>query len=301
MRASLDPFYFLVTAIAGWISHHQQEVIAYLMEENRVLREQIGNQRLRFTDDQRRRLAAKAKKLWRKTLDQVATIAAPETLLRWHGKLIAQNDAPSACRTPGRPSIDHEIAALVVRMAEENRCWGYRRIQGALANLGHDLAHNTIRNILKKHGIEPSPKRARNTTWREFFQRHWEQIVANDFFAMGPSTESHWASLVLLCFMKLSAGRVDKLETSRRTAGLSMITIVCKMMDDMERWCSGERGLKAGEHSGIRHHRYRNEPGIGNIENGVIVPFAVPDQKVNRLKRRQPRDRLLEYKEREAA
>src|SRR5215475_11974578 len=182
---------------------HQQEVIAYLVEENGVLGEQVGNRRLKLNDDQRRQLAATAKKLGRKTLDQVATIAAPETLLRWHGKLIAQNDAPSACRTPGRPSIDHEIAALVVRMAEENRCWGYRRIQGALANLGHDLAHNTIWNILKKHGIEPSPKRARNTTWREFFQRRWEQIVANDFFAMGPSKEAHLASLVLLCFLKL--------------------------------------------------------------------------------------------------
>src|SRR5882762_7372610 len=64
-------------------------------------------------------------------------------------------------------------------MAEENRSWGYRRIQGALANLGHDLAHNTIRNILKRHGIEPSPERARKTTWKEFLQRHWHQIVGH--------------------------------------------------------------------------------------------------------------------------
>ena len=91
MRASLDPFSFLVRAIAGWMSRHQQEVIAYLVEENRVLREQIGNQRLKFNDDQRRRLAAKAKKLGRKTLEQVATIATPETLLTWHRKLIVQN------------------------------------------------------------------------------------------------------------------------------------------------------------------------------------------------------------------
>ena len=122
MRASLDPFYFLVTAIAGWMSHHQQEVIAYLMEENRVLREQIGNQRLRFTDDQRRRLAAKTKELGRKTLDQVATIAAPETLLRWHGKLIAKNNSPSVCKTPGRPSTDQEISALVCPHGSGESC-----------------------------------------------------------------------------------------------------------------------------------------------------------------------------------
>src|SRR5262252_2208896 len=116
MKSFVDPLSFVLTAIAGWMRRHQEEVIAYLVEENRVLREQIGDQRLNFNDDQRRRLAAKAKKLGRKTLDQVATIAALETLLRWHQKLIAQNDAPSACRTPGRFSIDHEIAALVVRM-----------------------------------------------------------------------------------------------------------------------------------------------------------------------------------------
>jgi hypothetical protein len=196
---------------------HQQEVIAYLVEENRVLREQMGNRRLKLNDEQRRRLAAKAKKLGRKTLGQVATIAAPETLLKWHGKLIAKNDAASACPTPGRPSIDQEIVALVVRMAQENRYWGYRRIQGALANLGHDLAHNTIRNILKKHGIEPSPERARKTTWREFLQRHWEQIVASDFFAMAPSKGSRLASLVILCFIKLSARRLDRVGTSSQT------------------------------------------------------------------------------------
>ena len=147
---SVDPFSFVLVTVAGWMSRHQQEVISYLIEENRVLREQMGNRRLKFNDDQRRRLAAKAKKLGRKMLGQVATIAAPQTLLTWHRKLIAENRAGSPCRTPGRHPTRKEIAALAVRMAEENRSWGYRRIQGALSNLGHDLAHNTVRNILKR-------------------------------------------------------------------------------------------------------------------------------------------------------
>src|SRR5882762_629267 len=87
---SMDPFSFVVVTVAGWMSRHQQEVISYLIEENRVLREQMGNRRLKFNDDQRRRLAAKAKKLGRKMLGQVATIAAPETLLTWHRKLICR-------------------------------------------------------------------------------------------------------------------------------------------------------------------------------------------------------------------
>ena len=150
MRISVDPFSFVVVAVAGWMSRHQQEVISYLIEENRVLREQMGNRRLKFNDDQRRRLAAKAKKLGRKTLGQVATIAAPETLLTWYRTLIGGNQAGKVRRSPGRPPTRREIAALAVRMAEENHSWGYRRIQGALTNLGHDLAHNTVRNILKK-------------------------------------------------------------------------------------------------------------------------------------------------------
>src|SRR5438876_12306287 len=90
MRTAIDPFSFLVTSIAGWMNEHQHHVIDYLMEENRVLREQIGNRRLRFSDDQRRRLAAKARKVGRKILAQVATIVTPETLLAWHRKLIAK-------------------------------------------------------------------------------------------------------------------------------------------------------------------------------------------------------------------
>jgi len=105
MRARLDPFSFLVVAVAGWLNQRQQQVIEYLVEENRVLREQIGRHRLRFTDNQRRRLGAKAKKLGRKVLAQVATVVTPETLLAWHRKLIAEKYDGSAFRTPGRPLI----------------------------------------------------------------------------------------------------------------------------------------------------------------------------------------------------
>jgi putative transposase len=125
----LDPFQFVVIAVAGWMNQHQQQVVEYLLEENRVLREQIGSRRMRFNDDQRRRFAVKAKRLGRKLLARVATIVTPETLLAWHWKLIAEKYDGSASRTPGRPRTVAEVEALVVRMAEENRDWGYRRIQ----------------------------------------------------------------------------------------------------------------------------------------------------------------------------
>ena len=143
MRRTFDPFRLLVVSIAGWLNQQQRDAIDYLREENRVLREQLGNKRLRLNDDQRRRLAAKAKMLGRRILREVATIVTPETLLAWHRKLIAQKYDGTGKRGPGRPRTGGEIEALVVRMAEENRDWGYRRIQGALSNLGHELARRS--------------------------------------------------------------------------------------------------------------------------------------------------------------
>src|SRR5215831_12484514 len=119
MRTGLDPFSFLVVSIAGWMNQRQRHVIEFLIEENRVLREQIGNRRMRFSDAQRGRLAVKAKRLGRKILAEVATIVTPETLLAWHRRLIAKKYDGSANRNPGRPRTLARISDLVIRMAEE--------------------------------------------------------------------------------------------------------------------------------------------------------------------------------------
>ena len=90
MPRVLDPIQFVLIALAGWMNQRQLKMIEYLREENRVLREQLGDRRVRFNDDQRRRLAAKAKGLGRRHLAELATLVAPDTLLAWHRKLIAQ-------------------------------------------------------------------------------------------------------------------------------------------------------------------------------------------------------------------
>lgn len=130
------------------MNQQQQFAIDYLREKNRVLKEQLGcRRRLRLNHDQRRRLAAKAKRLGRRVLAEIASIVTPETLLAWHRKLIAQKYDGAAQRGPGRPRTAGEIETLIVRMAEENRDWGYRRILGALSNLGHRIARGTVANI----------------------------------------------------------------------------------------------------------------------------------------------------------
>lgn len=129
MRQALGPFRLLLISLAGWLNQHQQDVIDYLQKENRVLREQLRGKRLRFNGDQRRRLAVRAKKLVRRTLQEPTTIVRPTTLMAWHRGLIAQKYDGSRKRGPGRPCTSDEIQRQVVRMATENRGWGYRRIQ----------------------------------------------------------------------------------------------------------------------------------------------------------------------------
>ena len=157
MRADLSPLQMLLVTLAGWVNRHQQRVIEYLVEEHRVLKEQVKGRRLRLTDAQRRGLAAKGRRLGPRGLRQVATIVTPDTILRWHRQLIARKWTSEPKLQAGRPGIMHEISSLIVRMATENPAWGYTRIQGALKHLGHGVARSTIATVLKNHGLSPAP------------------------------------------------------------------------------------------------------------------------------------------------
>ena len=175
---------FLVFTAAGWLNRHQEDLIDYLREENRVLREQLGGRPLPLTDAQRRRLAVRGQTLGRRVLTQVAGIVTPDTILRWYRRLIAQKYDGSARRRRGRPSTPQAIAELVVRMAVENPRWGYTRIRGALANLGREIGRNTVKRILCDHGIAPAPERSQRTPWKTFLQAHWEGLAAADLFTV---------------------------------------------------------------------------------------------------------------------
>src|SRR5262245_43321070 len=185
----------LIAMVAGWLQRHQQQVVTYLHEENRVLKAQLGGHRLRLTDTERRRLAALAHPLGRKRLKEIATIVTPDALLRWYKHLIAQKFDGSRHRQKlGRPRVTEEIEQLVICMAEENRTWGYRRNQGALANLGHRIDAITVRNILRRHHLEPAPQRRKaGMSWAQFLKLHWEVLAATDFFTVEVAT---WHGLV---------------------------------------------------------------------------------------------------------
>jgi transposase InsO family protein len=142
-------------------------------------------------------------------LAEVATIVKPETILAWHRTLVAQKfDRSQQRKTPGRPTIDQELEALVVRMARENRSWGYDRIVGALANLGHRVSDQTVGNILKRHGIPPEPERQTTTTWKEFIRTHMDVLVATDFFTAEVWTLGGLVTYYVLFFIHLESRKV---------------------------------------------------------------------------------------------
>ena len=195
----------LLVALAGWVNRRQLEVIAYLREENRVLKEHLGGRRLHFTDPQRRRLAATGHCLGRRTFADVATLVTPDTILRWHRRLIARKWT-TLRRRVGRPGVRREIRSLTVRMARENPTWGYRWIQGALKNLGHRVARSTIATHPARRGIGPVPERP--TSWRTFLAAHWGAIAAADFFTTEVWTVRGLVTYYTLFVIDLASRRV---------------------------------------------------------------------------------------------
>jgi putative transposase len=175
---------FLLMIVSGWVHRHQLLVIEFLQAENRLLKERLRGKRIRFTDAERALLARKAKAVGRKALLELDTIASPDTLLRWHRRLVAQKWTFAERRAAGRSGIMRHISELIVRMAQENPRWGYTRIQGALANLSHKVGRGTIANVLKRNGIEPSPERSRRTPWSTFLKAHWKVLAASDFLTV---------------------------------------------------------------------------------------------------------------------
>jgi transposase InsO family protein len=232
----------LLATFAGWLGRHQASVIAYLIEENRVLKEQLesSGKRLQFTDDQRRRLAAKGKPLGRKALGRIATIVTPDTILAWHRKLIAAKWTYPRKRV-GRPGVMKEIRGLVVRMAEENPSWGYARIQGALKHLDHRVARSTIAKVLKEHGIKPSPDRP--MSWRTFVRSHAHMIAAADFFTTEVWTASGLVRYFTLFVIDVATRRVHIAGITTNPTSAWMEQIARNLTDCYEGFLTGRRFL----------------------------------------------------------
>jgi hypothetical protein len=188
-----------------------QELLArneYLAAENRIMKAQLKG-RPKLSDAERGTLGEIGHRLGRKVLADVATVARPETILGWYRKLVARKfDGSKARRGPGRPRIKREVEELILRMASENRSWGYDRIAGALANLGHEVCDQAVGNVLRRHGLLPAPERKRTTTWSTFIRTHMDLLAGTDFFTAEVLTLRRLVTYYVLFFIHLESRRV---------------------------------------------------------------------------------------------
>jgi transposase InsO family protein len=267
------PLKFLVVLLAGWLCRHQQEAIEYLQEENRILREQLGGTRLRFTDAQRRRLARKAKRLGRRRFREFSPLVTPDTLLRWYRELVAEKYDGSSKRGPGRPRIEGEIQRMIIRMALENPRWGYTRIRGALMNLGHEIGRNTIKRVLAENGIDPAGRRPMAS--KTFLRAHWGAIAATDFFTVEVVT---WRGLVryfVLFVIDLKTRRVEIAGITAAPNGLWMQQIARNLVDCEDGFLVDSRYLIHDRDPLFAHAL------VGTLKRAGVNPVRLPIRSPN--------------------
>ena len=222
------------------VHRHQLIVIEFLQAENRLLKDRLRGKRIRFTDAERALLARKAKAVGRKALLELETIVSPDTLLRWHRRLIAEKWNFVHRRGPGRPGIMREISDLIVCMARYNPGWGYTRIQGALGNLGHRVGRGTVANVLKRSGIEPSPERSKRTTWSTFLKAHWKVLAASDFLTAEVWTTRGLVTHYLLFVISLADRVVDIVGITTRPDEAWMLQAGRNLIDSESRAMRGK-------------------------------------------------------------
>lgn len=209
-----------LAVLAARLGRQQQEVLRYLIEENRILNRQLEGRRLSLTDDDRRRFGARACRLGRQALREAATIVTPDTLLRWQRQLIARKWTYTTKRRASHRGVLVEIRRLIVRMAQENPTWCYTRIQGALENVGHQVGRSTVARILKVHGLPSVPEPP--TSWQTFLRAHWGVIAGADFFTTEVWTRMGVVTFYTVFVIDLASRRVQILGSTPHPDDLFM-------------------------------------------------------------------------------
>jgi len=239
----MKPIEMLLIMLAGWLNRHQQDVIEYLREENRILREKLGKKRIILNDSQRMRLARLGKRLGRKVLTDACCIFSPDTILKWHRYLIARKYDGSKKRTRGRRRISGELEKLIIKIARKNKTWGSRRIKGQLKYLGYRISHTTIDKVLKRNGYDPSPDRARRTRWSEFLRSHWESLAAIDFFTTEIYTWLGLTRYMVLVTIDYATRRVEVVGIIQQAYGEWMSQAARNLTDQLSGFLKDKRYL----------------------------------------------------------
>lgn len=201
---------FVLSKVSKWMNQVQKNQIKYLETENQILREQLGKKRIILTVKQKIKLSKIAKKVGRKHLFQINILFKPDTILGWYHDYVKSkwNTSGQKPKKIGRPSTKEEIENLVVRMARENSRWGYTTIRDRIWDLGFNVSRTTVANILNRYGIEPSPVRKYELSWKDFIKTHKEVLVAGDFFTVDILKKFNLMRFYVLFFIHVSTREV---------------------------------------------------------------------------------------------
>jgi len=264
----------LATCLAYCIDKELYKAIDYLREQVRVLVEhqEKQNQCIRLNNSQRMRVAAKAKRLSRKMLEQCTELFTADTIMRWFRELIAQKYDGSQNRTsPGRPQIGPEIVNLVIRFKEENPRWGYQKITYQIVYLGHKISKSSVKNILIENGYDPEPDLTVRSTWHEFIKSHWDVLTACDFFTIELLVSHKLVRCTVFFVIELSTRKVFYAPIKLQPDGAYMKQVAKILTDSEDGFLQGKRYLIHD-----RDPLYRTD-GFHEILKSIgVVPVRLP-------------------------
>ena len=202
------------------------------------------HKRILLTNSQRMRVAAKAKRLSRKMLEQCTELFTPGTIMRWYWRLVAEKYDGSQNRTyAGRPPILPEVVDLVIRLKQENPRWGYKKIRDQVVYLGYNICKSSVKNILIENGYDPEPDLTVRSTWHEFIRSHWDVLTACDFFTVELLVGRKLVRCTLFFVMELATRKVFFAPIKLQPDGKYMRQVVRILTDSEDGFLYGKRYL----------------------------------------------------------
>ena len=264
----------LVGCIAYCIDKELYKAIDYLREQVRVLVEhqEKQNKRIILTNSQRMRVAAKAKRLSRKMLEQCTELFTADTVMRWYHKLIAEKyDGSSNRGKVGRPQITPEVVALVIKFKEENPRWGFQKITAQIEYLGFKISKTSVKNILIENGYDPEPDLTVRSTWHEFLKSHWDVMAACDFFTIELLVGTKLIRCTVFFVIEFSARKVFFAPIKLQPDGKYMNQVARILTDCEDGFLKGKRFLIHD-----RDPLYRSEGFYEILQSSGIEPIKLP-------------------------
>ena len=269
----------LATCLAYCIDKELYRAIDYLREQVRVLVEhqEKRDKRIRLSNSQRMRVAAKAKRLSRRMLEQCTELFTPDTIMRWFRELVAQKYDGSEKRTsPGRPQIGQDIVNLVIQFKKENPRWGYKKIRDQIVYLGYDISKSSVKNILIENGYDPEPDLTVRSTWHEFIRSHWDVLAACDFFTIELLVGRKLIRCTVFFVMELCTRKVFFAPVKPQPDGDYMTQVARILTDYDDGFLKGKRYLIHDRDPLYRTKEFRQLLRSSGIEP-VKLPARSPD------------------------